>query len=241
MTAIDVRGISVRRGESTVLHDVSLQVEPGVVCALIGMNGSGKTTLFDTLADRARPIGGEVRILGEPPARARRRAALGYVPQAERIDWDFPVSVREVVAMGRQRGGRRLGRLEAADREAVDEAIARVGLQGLEERQIGRLSGGQRKRAFVARGLAQEAAVLLLDEPFAGVDLPSETALRRVLREAAASGVTVLVSTHDVHGLTHWCDVAVILRAGRVVTSGPVAATVTPEHLAQAFGWEGQA
>ena len=81
----------------------------------------------------------------------------------------------------------------------------------------------------------------MLDEPFAGVDLPSETALRRVLREAAASGVTVLVSTHDVHGLTHWCDVAVILRAGRVVTSGPVAATVTPEHLAQAFGWEGQA
>ncbi|MFD1860373.1 metal ABC transporter ATP-binding protein [Aeromicrobium camelliae] len=241
MTAIDVRGVSVRRGDATVLHDVTVQVESGVVCALIGMNGSGKTTLFDTLADRTRPIGGEVRILDDTPARARRRAALGYVPQSERIDWDFPVSVREVVAMGRQRGGRWTNRLSAADHAAVDEAIARVGLLGLEDRQIGMLSGGQRKRAFVARGLAQEAEVLLLDEPFAGVDLPSEMALRQVIGDAAASGVTVLVSTHDVHGLADWCDAAVILRAGRIVTSGPVASAITPEHLARAFGWEGDA
>ncbi|RLV54536.1 metal ABC transporter ATP-binding protein [Aeromicrobium phragmitis] len=241
MTAIDVRSVRVRRGDATVLHDVSVQVEPGVVCALIGMNGSGKTTLFDTLADRTRPIGGEVRILGESPARARRRAALGYVPQSERIDWDFPVSVREVVAMGRQRGGRWTNRISATDRAAVDEAIARVGLLGLEDRQIGQLSGGQRKRAFVARGLAQQAQVLLLDEPFAGVDLPSEMALRQVVGDAAASGVTVLVSTHDVHGLADWCDAAVILRAGRVVTAGPAATAVTPEYLAQAFGWEGDA
>src|SRR5690606_2380081 len=138
-------------------------------CALVGMNGSGKSTLFKAIIGLVRPVRGEVLMHGRPPSRARAEGLLGYVPQSEEVDWRFPVSVRDVVMMGRYG---RLGmtrRPGAADRAAVEEALERVDLVDLADRQIGRLSGGQRKRAFVARGLAQGARVVLLDEPFAGV------------------------------------------------------------------------
>ncbi len=167
--AIEITGVTVRYRDVLALDDVSLTVAPGRVTALIGMNGSGKSTLFKSITGLVRPDAGTVLLAGGSPAAARRRGLVGYVPQSEDVDWTFPVSVRDVVMMGRYG---RLGitrRPRAADRAAVDEALERVELTDLADRQIGALSGGQRKRAFVARGIAQDAGILLLDEPFAGI------------------------------------------------------------------------
>lgn len=236
MTAsIDVRGVSVDYGDVRALDDVTLRVAPGRVTGLIGMNGSGKSTLFKTVTGLIRPGQGSVLVDGAPPAAARRRGVLGYVPQSEDVDWAFPVSVRDVVMMGRYSHQGFTRRASDADRDAVDEAIARVELEDFADRQIGRLSGGQRKRAFVARGIAQDARILLLDEPFAGVDKKSEATIVRLLRGLAAEGRTVLVSTHDLHALPKLADDAVLL-LHRVVFQGSVDEALRPENLARAFG-----
>lgn len=233
--AIDVRGVTVRYGEVRALDGVSLAVEPGRVTGLIGMNGSGKSTLFKTIVGIVRPASGTVRIAGADPASARRRGLIGYVPQSEDVDWSFPVSVRDVVMMGRAGHQGFTRRPRRVDRDAVDEALARVELTELADRQIGRLSGGQRKRAFVARGIAQGAGILLLDEPFAGVDARSEATIVRLLRAVAAEGRTVLVSTHDLHALPRLADEAALL-LHRVLFHGPVDEALRPENLARAFG-----
>ncbi|QEW04063.1 metal ABC transporter ATP-binding protein [Microbacterium lushaniae] len=233
--AITVEGVTVRYGDVVALRDVSLELSPGRVTGLIGMNGSGKSTLLKTVLGLIRPDSGAAQVLGVAPAVARRKGLIASVPQSEDVDWAFPVSVRDVVLMGRYG---RLGptrRPRAADHAAVDEALARVDLTDLADRQIGRLSGGQRKRAFVARGIAQDAAVLLLDEPFAGVDKTSEATIVRLLRELAADGRTVLVSTHDLAALPSLADDAVVLLQ-RIVFRGAVAEALLPENLARAFG-----
>ncbi len=232
---IEISGVSVRYRDIVALEDVTLTVAPGRVTALIGMNGSGKSTLFKSIAGLVRPASGRVTVAGQTPAAARRQGLIGYVPQSEDVDWTFPVSVRDVVMMGRYG---RLGptrRPRAEDHRAVDAALERVELIDLADRQIGRLSGGQRKRAFVARGIAQDAGVLLLDEPFAGVDKKSEATIVRLLRELAADGRTVLVSTHDLHALPSLADEAVLLLR-RVVFQGAVDEALRPELLARAFG-----
>ncbi|WP_063048661.1 metal ABC transporter ATP-binding protein [Nocardia arthritidis] len=233
--AIEVRGVTVRYGEVPALENVDLTVDAGRVCGLIGMNGSGKSTLFKTIMGLARPDRGTVRIDGGAPVTARRAGILGYVPQSEDVDWTFPLSVRDVVMTGRYG---RLGitrRARRADREAVAQALERVELTDLADRQIGRLSGGQRKRAFVARGLAQGATVLLLDEPFAGVDKRSEATITALLRELAADGATILVSTHDLHALPGLADEAVLLMR-TVLAQGSPDVVLRPENLARAFG-----
>lgn len=232
---IEVSGVSVRYRDIVALDDVDLTVTPGRVTALIGMNGSGKSTLFKSITGLVRPASGRVSIAGQTPAAARRRGLIGYVPQSEDVDWTFPVSVRDVVMMGRYG---RLGptrRPRPDDHRAVDAALERVELTELADRQIGRLSGGQRKRAFVARGIAQDAGILLLDEPFAGVDKKSEATIVRLLRELAADGRTVLVSTHDLHALPSLADEAVLLLR-RVVFQGAVDEALRPDLLARAFG-----
>ncbi|GAB3597606.1 metal ABC transporter ATP-binding protein [Microbacterium tumbae] len=235
MSAIAVRNVTVRYGDVLALDDVSVDVGAGRVTGLIGMNGSGKSTLFKTMLGLIRPAGGGVLLDGVEPASARRRGLVGYVPQNEDVDWSFPVSVRDVVMMGRY-GGRGLTRRpRPEDRSAVDEALERVELTDLADRQIGRLSGGQRKRAFVARGIAQRAGILLLDEPFAGVDKRSEGTIVRLLRELASEGTTVLVSTHDLHALPELADEAVLLLR-RVLFHGSVADALEPARLAMAFG-----
>ncbi|KAA9151643.1 metal ABC transporter ATP-binding protein [Microbacterium lushaniae] len=233
--AITVEGVTVRYGDVVALRDVSLELSAGRVTGLIGMNGSGKSTLLKTVLGLIRPDSGAAQVLGVAPAVARRKGLIASVPQSEDVDWAFPVSVRDVVLMGRYG---RLGptrRPRAADHAAVDAALARVDLTDLADRQIGRLSGGQRKRAFVARGIAQDAAVLLLDEPFAGVDKTSEATIVRLLRELAADGRTVLVSTHDLAALPSLADDAVVLLQ-RIVFRGAVADALLPENLARAFG-----
>ncbi|BDT96438.1 ABC transporter [Nocardia sputorum] len=233
--AIEVRGVTVRYGEVPALDNVDLTVDPGRVCGLIGMNGSGKSTLFKTIMGLVRPDRGAVRINGGAPVAARRAGVLGYVPQSEDVDWTFPLSVRDVVMTGRYG---RLGvtrRPRKADREAVAHALERVELSDLADRQIGRLSGGQRKRAFVARGLAQGATVLLLDEPFAGVDKRSEATITALLRDLAGDGATILVSTHDLHALPGLADEAVLLMR-TVLAQGSPDVVLRPENLARAFG-----
>ena len=239
MSAIEARGITVRYGDVLALDDVSLDVVEGRVTGLIGMNGSGKSTLFKSILGLVRPLAGTVRLAGGDSASARRRGLVGYVPQSEDVDWSFPVSVRDVVMMGRYGRQGITRRARPADKTAVDEALERVELQDLADRQIGQLSGGQRKRAFVARGIAQDAGILLLDEPFAGVDKRSEATIVRLLRELAASGRTVLVSTHDLHALPELADDAVLLLR-RVLFHGSVAEALEPAQLARAFGLDAE-
>ncbi|MDN3495350.1 metal ABC transporter ATP-binding protein [Planococcus sp. APC 4015] len=236
MTAsIEVRDVSVRYGDIAALDDVTLDVAAGRVTGLIGTNGSGKSTLFKAIMGIVRPDRGTVRLDGAVPDAARRRGVLAYVPQAEDVDWAFPVSVHDVVMMGRYGHLGFTRRPRRADRDAVAAALARVDLTELAHRQIGQLSGGQRKRAFVARGIAQDAGILLLDEPFAGVDKPSEALIRRLLRELAGEGRTVLVSTHDLHELPRLADEAILLQR-RVLAQGTVAHVLSPANLALAFG-----
>ncbi|MGO2026333.1 MAG: metal ABC transporter ATP-binding protein, partial [Brevibacterium aurantiacum] len=186
--AIAVDEVTVHYGQVLALDRAALTLETGRICGLIGMNGSGKSTLFKTIMGLLEPDQGRVLINGASTTSARRSGILGYVPQSEDVDWDFPLSVREVVTMGRygHMGPLRIRR--KTDREAVDRALERVELTEYADRQIGQLSGGQKKRAFVARGIAQGATILLLDEPFAGVDKRTEATITRLLRELAEDG-----------------------------------------------------
>ncbi|MFT3887951.1 MAG: metal ABC transporter ATP-binding protein [Arachnia sp.] len=233
--AIEVTGLTVRYGDVLALDNVSLAVAAGKVTGLIGMNGSGKSTLFKAITGMLRPNHGSVLLNGAPTAHACKRGLIGYVPQSEDVDWAFPVSVRDVVMMGRYGRQGVTRRAQAADRAAVDEALERVELTEYADRQIGQLSGGQKKRAFVARGIAQDARIMLLDEPFAGVDKRSEATIVRLLRELAADGRAILVSTHDLHALPQLADEAILLLR-RVLYHGPVTEALAPERLALAFG-----
>ena len=233
--AIELDGVTVRYGDVLALDDVHLSVAPGRVCGLLGMNGSGKSTLFKALLGLVPTDHGRVRILGRSSTTARRKGLVGYVPQSEQVDWAFPVQVHDVVMMGRyaHMGPRR--RPRAADREAVEHALERTGLTELAGRQIGALSGGQRKRAFVARAIAQSADVLLLDEPFTGVDKRSERTITELLLQLRLAGHTLLVSTHDLAQVPTLCDEAVLLQ-NRVIAHGPPEQVLEPDVLLEAFG-----
>lgn len=237
MSAIEIDHVVVRYGDVCALDGATAQISGGRVTALIGMNGSGKSTLFKAIMGLVRPSSGGITIEGASPIAARRRGLVSYVPQHEAVDWQFPVSVRDVVMMGRFGRQGTTRRPRRADHVAVEEALDRVGLTEQGDRQIGQLSGGQKKRVFVARSIAQDACVFLLDEPFAGVDKSSEATITRLLRDLAAAGRTVLASTHDLHGVPQLADEAVLLNR-RVLMSGPVDQVIKPHHLAQTFGLE---
>nr|WP_228046378.1 metal ABC transporter ATP-binding protein [Saccharopolyspora sp. HNM0983] len=227
--------MTVRYGSTRALDHVSLQVGTTRICGLLGVNGSGKSTLFKTLTGLVRADSGSIRLLDREPRRARKDGLIAYVPQSEAVDWTFPVTVTEVVMMGRygHLGPTRSPR--RADRDAVAAALERVGLAEQAHASIGALSGGQRKRAFVARGIAQQARLVLLDEPFAGVDKRSEAMISGVLRELRDEGRTVVISTHDLASVPALCDEAVLLHQ-RVVAHGPVDEVLAPEVLARTFG-----
>jgi manganese transport system ATP-binding protein len=234
-TALRIENVTVRYGTVTALDGVTLNLEPGRVCGLVGTNGSGKSTLFKTVMGMVRPSTGAVTIGGATPASARRAGAVAYVPQTENVDWDFPIDVSEVVMTGRYGHLGPMRRPRAVDHAAVEAALDRVKMSDFADRQIGQLSGGQRKRVFVARAIAQGASLLLLDEPFAGVDKTTEAALTVVIRGLAAAGHTILVATHDLAGLSFLCDEAVLLQR-RVLVHGPPEDILRPENLALAFG-----
>lgn len=229
--------VHVSYGDVDALTGASAVVKPGHVTGLVGMNGAGKSTLFNAVMGNAPVKQGSITVAGVDPKTARKDGTVSYVPQSEAVDWTFPVSVKDVVMMGRYGHmgiSRRAGK---ADKRAVEEALERVELSDLAQRQIGQLSGGQRKRAFVARGIAQDAQVMLLDEPFAGVDKRTESTLTPLLRDLASEGRTLLVSTHDLAALPQLADEVVLLFRS-VIAQGSPGQVLTPSNLAKAFGME---
>ncbi len=219
----------------TAMRDATFALGPGTVCALVGVNGSGKSTIFKAIMGFIRPSAGEVRLCGMPVDQALKRNIVAYVPQSEDIDWNFPVLVETVVMMGRYGHMNFLRRPSRTDRLKVAGALDRVGLGAYRDRQIGELSGGQRKRVFLARALAQEGSIILLDEPFTGIDVKTETAIIDLLRELRAEGRLMLVSTHNLGSVPDYCDEVVLINR-KVLAAGPTAEIFTQKNLEHAFG-----
>jgi manganese/iron transport system ATP-binding protein len=234
--SLAIEGVSVAYANGHVaLRDATFALGPGTICGLVGVNGSGKSTLFKSIMGLVRPFAGRVSIAGGPVEAALRRNLVAYVPQAEEVDWTFPVSVRDVVMMGRY-GHMSLLRIpRAEDRRAVEAALSRVSLAELADRQIGELSGGQRKRVFLARALAQGGRLILLDEPFTGVDVTTETAIVALMKELRDEGRIMLVSTHNLGSVPSFCDQVVLLNR-TVLAAGPTAEVFTAANLLRAFG-----
>ncbi|MFY0692570.1 MAG: manganese/iron ABC transporter ATP-binding protein [Paracoccaceae bacterium] len=226
--------VTYRNGH-TALFDATFEIPQGTVTALVGVNGAGKSTLFKALMGFVPSAKGEIRLLGRTVQQALRENLVAYVPQAEEVDWSFPVLVEDVVMMGRYGHMGFLRRPSAADHKAVDEALDRVNMSDLRTRQIGELSGGQRKRVFLARALAQEGQVILLDEPFTGVDVKTEEQIVALLRDLKDEGRVMLVSTHNLGSVPEFCDRTVLIK-GTVLDYGPTETTFTGKNLERAFG-----
>ena len=233
LQATDVT-VTYRNGH-TALWNASFEIPRGTVTALVGVNGAGKSTLFKALMGFVPAAQGEIRILGMSVREALAKNLVAYVPQSEEVDWDFPVLVKDVVMMGRYGHMGFLRRPRPKDHAAVDEALRRVDMQDFRHRQIGELSGGQRKRVFLARALAQDGQVILLDEPFTGVDVKTEDQIIALLRELRDEGRVMLVSTHNLGSVPEFCDRTVLVK-GTVLNYGPTDTTFTRENLERAFG-----
>lgn len=237
----DPSGIAVRhatvtyRNGHTALRDASFEIPTGTITALVGVNGSGKSTLFKAIMGFVPVAGGSISVLGGSVEAALKKNLVAYVPQSEEVDWNFPVLVEDVVMMGRYGRMNFLRRPKRADHDAVASALARVGMSDFRKRQIGELSGGQRKRVFLARALAQDGRVILLDEPFTGVDVKTEDAIIALLRDLRAEGRVMLVSTHDLGSVPEFCDRAVLVK-GTVLASGPTDEIFTRANLERTFG-----
>ena len=232
--AIDIESVSVQYHEKMVLQDVTATVPVGAICGLVGMNGAGKSTLFKAIMDAVPVKHGRVRLSGYTVKTAQKKGLVAYVPQTEAIDWNFPVSVEDVVMMGRY-GLMNVMRIpKESDRSAVAKALERVHLSAFANRQIGQLSGGQRKRVFVGRALAQGASILLLDEPFAGVDAKTEASLVALLRELQTQGVTTLIAAHDLNTVGQYCDHIILLNK-TIIAVGPTKKVFTQENIAKTY------
>lgn len=233
---IRAEGVTVTyRNGLTALTDASFTIPKGTITALVGVNGAGKSTLFKAIMGFLPLSRGRIRLLGLPVREALRQNHVAYVPQAEEVDWSFPVLVEDVVMMGRYGHMGFLRRPSATDRAKVDEALGRVGLQDLRHRQIGELSGGQKKRVFLARALAQESRIILLDEPFTGVDVTTEEQIITLLRSLRDEGHVMLVSTHNLGSVPDFCDRTILVK-GTVLAHGPTETVFTRDNLERAFG-----
>lgn len=233
--SLSVQDVTVRYSNGhTALHNVSFTLNGGTICALLGINGSGKSTLFKSIMGLVQPQG-RISLYGLAVNQALKRNLVAYVPQSEEVDWQFPVSVYDVVMMGRYGYMNFLRLPRAVDKQKVAEAMARVNISHLAQRQIGELSGGQKKRVFLARALAQESPIILLDEPFTGVDINTENAIIDLLKQLRDSGHLILVSTHNLAAVPDFCDQTVMINR-TLLAAGSLQSTFTPENLAQVFG-----
>lgn len=233
ITANDVT-VTYRNGH-TALRNASFEIPTGTITALVGVNGAGKSTLFKAIMGFVPAVKGEITVLGMPVKDALRQNVVAYVPQSEEVDWSFPVLVEDVVMMGRYGHMGFLRRPKQMDHEAVTSALERVDMIDFRHRQIGELSGGQRKRVFLARALAQEGKVILLDEPFTGVDVQTEDAIIALLRAMRDEGRVMLVSTHNLGSVPEFCDRTVLVKE-TVLAYGPTETTFTHNNLELAFG-----
>jgi ABC-type Mn2+/Zn2+ transport system ATPase subunit len=233
-SVLNVHNLSVSYNGTRALDSVSLEVEAGQRVAIVGPNGAGKSTLFRALVGLIPRQSGRVETHGTD---------LGYVTQRSAVDWSFPVTVHDVVMMGRVGKMGWLRWQRPIDREVVQHCLQQVGMAAYADRQIGELSGGQQQRVFIARALAQEAGILLMDEPFSGVDASAQETILEILGQLHQQGVTMLVSTHDLNLAVEWSDRLALLN-GRLIAYGPPRDVVTPQRLAEAYGgqalWRGE-
>lgn len=232
--SIDIENLSVAYHGKVALHGASLLLSAGAIYGLVGMNGAGKSTLFKAIMGFVKPRRGRVLIQGLPVRQAQKRNWLAYVPQSEEVDWQFPVSVYEVVMMGRYGYLNCLRIPRPEDKAMVRRSLEQVELWDLRDRQIGELSGGQKKRAFLARALAQQGSILLLDEPFAGVDVKTEKLMIDLLIQLRDLGHTILISTHNLDSITTFCDQVVLVNR-TILASGATSKVFTSENLQRAF------
>lgn len=233
--SIDIENVTVAYHGKVALHSANLQLKAGTICSLVGMNGAGKSTLFKSVMGFVKPINGRVLINGLPIRIVQKKSLVAYVPQTEEVDWNFPVNVHDVVMMGRYGYMNFLRIPKALDRQVVRESLERVEMWEMRDRQIGELSGGQKKRAFFARALAQQGKVLLLDEPFAGVDVKTEKKMINLLMELRDAGYTVLVSTHDLESINTFCDQVVLINR-TILAYGQTSEVFTEENISRTFG-----
>ncbi|GGF89831.1 manganese transporter [Rhizobium wenxiniae] len=235
-TGLTLNNVSVAyRNGHTALKHASFEVPKGTITALVGVNGAGKSTLFKAIMGFVRLTEGSVEILGMPAREALKKNLVAYVPQSEEVDWNFPVLVEDVVMMGRYGHMNFLRIPSRRDHDMVTEALKRVNMLEYRKRQIGELSGGQRKRVFLARALAQEGQVILLDEPFTGVDVTTEEQIIALLKALRDEGRVMLVSTHNLGSVPDFCDRTVFVK-GTVIAYGKTADTFNEANLEKAFG-----
>ena len=234
--SLQVERVTVRYANGhEALREAAFTLQGGTIAGLVGVNGSGKSTLFKAIMGFVKPSSGRVLINGEPIRVAQKAGLVAYVPQAEEVDWDYPVSVWDVVMMGRYGHMNFMRIARAEDKAAVEQALRRVSMWEFRDRQIGELSGGQKKRVFLARALAQGGRLILLDEPFTGVDVKTEEAIITLLRELRDEGALMLVSTHNLGSVPEFCDHVVLINR-TVLEYGPTEQVFTLENLTKAFG-----
>jgi manganese/zinc/iron transport system ATP- binding protein len=231
--ALDVMDLTVAYRDRPVLWDVDLNVPPGVLMAIVGPNGAGKTTLIKAILGLVPAAAGLTLIYGRPYA--QQRHLVGYVPQRGSVDWDFPTSALDVVAMGRYGALGWLRRPGRREREAARASLRTVGMEAFADRQISQLSGGQQQRVFLARALVQEAKIYFMDEPFQGVDATTERAIIEILGELRSAGKTVVAVHHDLQTVPEYFDQVTLLNVQRIA-SGPVGEVFTDENLRLTYG-----
>ncbi len=236
MMGLEVNDISVTyRNGHTALFNASFSLPKGSITALVGINGSGKSTLFKAIMGFVTLAKGSVNILDLPVKKALKNNYVAYVPQSEEIDWNFPILVKDVVMMGRYGHMNMLRIAKQNDHDKVNLALDRVNMGEFKHRQIGELSGGQKKRVFLARALAQESQVILLDEPFTGVDVKTEEQIMALLRELRGEGKVILVSTHNLGTVPEFCDRTVLINR-TILDAGLTRDVFTQDNLQKTFG-----
>ncbi len=233
---IAVRDLTVAYNESPVLWDVDLDIEPGKITAIVGPNGAGKSTLLKAILGLVPVAAGSVRVFGSPLPKVRSRVA--YIPQRGSVDWDFPTDALDVVTMGRYGRVGWFRRPGTADRRVAEEALRKVGMADFAKRQISQLSGDQQQRVFLARALAQEADLYLMDEPFVGVDAVTERAIVELLRGVRDAGKTVVAVHHDLHSVPEYFDNVALLNV-HMIAAGPVSSVFTEANLRATYSAAG--
>ena len=232
---ININDFTVKLNNKTILENINLTLHGPKIIALVGANGAGKSTLFKSIMGIINPSDGNIIINGKNPKDALKNNLISYVPQIEEVDWNFPLLVEELVMMGRYNHMNIFRKVSIKDKRIVKESLDSVQMNEFINSQIGELSGGQKKRIFIARALAQESKILLLDEPFSGVDINTEESLSMLFRSLVDRGCLIIVSTHNLGSVPRFCD-EVILLDKKLLAYGPVKKIFTEDNLKKTFG-----
>ena len=232
---ININDFTVKLNNITILENINLTLGGSKIIALVGANGAGKSTLFKSIMGIINPKDGNIIINGKNPKEALKNNLISYVPQIEEVDWNFPLIVEELVMMGRYNHMNILRNVTTKDKRIVKESLEFVQMNEFKNSQIGELSGGQKKRIFIARALAQESKIFLLDEPFSGVDINTEESLSMLFRSLVDRGCLIIVSTHNLGSVPRFCDEVILLNK-KLLAYGPVKKIFTEDNLKKTFG-----